>query len=1406
MKINWQTYHSSIFKRLTDKGSIKIYCLLCSFLFPLLLSAQPANPQFERLTIEDGLSHGSVRTIFQDSRGYMWFGTSYGLNQYNGYEFQVYRHNPSDSTSIDNNFISSIFEDSKKRLWIGTNESLNYFDRDLSIFKSYRAESTPLNSIRSGGIKDILEDKNGQLWLASPNVLQKFNPETGVFLQYLPKDEKGNYLGLISQIYLDSNNNLWVCTESGLRLFDRQQNRFTNPLPEQKNLTPPDVAFFVTVIEDSDNNLWVAGRGTGLKKYDPITKKWTYYQHIEGDNTSLSSNYINDILADDLGNLWITTGRAGLNYFNKKTQKFTQYSKDRLRENSLFSNSLNSLYADNAGGMWIGTWHRGLNYLKKGNHFIHYKKEASTNSLSANLVTDIVEDAQQNLWVATDDGGGLNYIDRTKNRFKHYQIPQPPGELDFGLQSIKSMTKDRSEQLWIGTMNGLFLFNPNKEEWTHFKHNPKEASSISAGFVNTILQDYKGTIWTGMHRTGLNKMNPLTQSFERYTYQKEGKEISIIIQYLYEDRAGTIWVGTMQNGLLSFNPKTDKFTPLDALKDQNNNSKIGVNVVYEDHKNQLWIGTYDNGLKIYDRSTQQVTTFTEKDGLAGNLVFGILEDDMGRFWISTNKGLSCYDVTKKTFTNFDKDDGLQSNQFMPHSFYKTSKGELCFGGINGLNIVQPAAIINTPLPLPVEITNFQLFNQSVSTETANSPLNKHVSNTKNITLNHKQSVFSFEFAALNFTNPQNNQYAYRLTPYEEEWMQAGTRRFASYSNLPPGDYTFQVKATTNDQLWNDAGTSIQVQILPKPWLTWWAFSLYAFLIGGLFYWVRRYEIARIKMKNELQLERIHHQKEEEVYQAKMKFFTNISHEFRTPLTLIISPIESLLTTGEGSQFAKKQFQLINRNAQQLLKLINQLLDFRKIEIGEMKLGAAKGDIISFTKNVTAVFNSLAEQKQIDWSIHSTIPTLEVWFDWDKLEKILNNLLSNAIKFTPKDGKISISIGPSECAKEMVQIAITDNGPGISKNQIPFIFERFYQVDANTHSQKKGSGIGLAFAKELVELHQGQLLLETIEGKGCTFKVLLPLGKGHLKASEIVEYAASGSLIPPAELTAVPAKKQKAVSKNSPTLLLVDDSAEIRQFLHDCFQSGYQILEAINGKEAWHITQEKMPDLIISDVMMPEMDGIQFCKLLKTNLQTSHIPIILLSALGAIQYRIKGLETGADAYIPKPFNLAFLKAKVNNLLLARKQLKQAFEKDIAMVPKAFSPSKKDEQFLNEIIALIDKNLDNNEFDMEELLKAMKMSHSSMYRKLKSLTNLSGNEFIRNIRLKRAADMLQHDQFNISEVAYKVGFTDPKYFSTCFKKVFGVSPSQYKLKLQQEAQGNNGKMSSDQTENMQGGKAG
>ena len=1405
MKINWQTYYSSIFKRLTNKRSLKTYCLFFSFLSPFLLSAQPSNPQFERLTIEDGVSHGTVRAIFQDSRGYMWFGTEYGLNQYNGYEFQVYRHNPSDSTSIDNNSIHSIFEDSQKRMWIGTNESLNYFDRELAIFKSYRAESTSLNGIKSGGIKDILEDENGQLWLASPNMIQKFNPETGVFLQYLPKDEKGNYLGLISQIYLDSKNNLWVCTESGVRLFDRQQNLFRAPLPAQKNLTPPDVAFFMTMIEDRDKNLWVASRGTGLKKYDPITKDWTYYQHIKGDNTSLSSNYINDVLEDSQGNLWITTGRGGLNYFNKNTQKFTQYSKDRLRESSLFSNSLNGLYTDNAGGLWIGTWHRGLNYLKKGNHFIHYKKEASTNSLSANLVTDIVEDAQQNLWVATDDGGGLNYIDRTKNRFKHYPIPQPPGELDFGLQSIKSMIKDHSEQLWIGTMNGLFSFNPSKEKWTHFKYNPDDANSISAGFVNTILQDYKGIIWVGMHRTGLNKFNQLTQNFERYTYQKEGKAIPIAIRYLYEDKAGTIWVGTMQNGLLSFNPATGQFTSLTTLGDQNNNSKIGVNVVYEDHKNQLWIGTYDNGLKIFDKRTQQVKTFTEQDGLAGNLVFGILEDDMGRFWISTNKGLSCYDVAKETFTNFDKYHGLQSNQFMPHSFCKTSKGELCFGGINGLNIVQPAAIINERVPLPVEITNFQLFNQSISTKTKNSPLSKHISNTRSITLNHKQSVFTFEFAALNFTNPQNNQYAYRLTPYEKEWVQVGTRRFANYSNLPSGDYTLQVKATISDQLWNDAFTSIQIQILPKPWLTWWAFSLYVLFIGGLFYGLRRYEIARLKIKNELQLERIHHQKEEEVYQAKMKFFTNISHEFRTPLTLIISPIESLISIGEGSQFAKKQFQLIHRNAQQLLKLINQLLDFRKIEIGEMKLGAAKGDIISFTKNVTAVFNSLAEQKQINLSVQSTLPTLEVWFDWDKLEKILNNLLSNAIKFTPKGGKISVKISPSAGTEEMVQIAIIDNGPGISKNQIPFIFERFYQVDANTHSQKKGSGIGLAFAKELVELHQGQLLLETTEGEGCTFKVLLPLGKAHLKAAEIVEYAESSSLIPPTKLRVVQTKKQKAVSKNSPTLLLVDDSAEIRQFLHDCFQSDYYILEAINGKEAWHIAQKKMPDLIISDVMMPEMDGIQFCKLLKTNLQTSHIPIILLSALGAIQHRIKGLETGADTYIPKPFNLAFLKAKVSNLLLARKQLKQTFEKDITIVPKAFSPSKKDELFLSEVIAFIDRNLDNNEFDMEELLKAMNMSHSSMYRKLKSLTNLSGNEFIRNIRLKRAADMLQQDQFNISEVAYKVGFTDPKYFSTCFKKVFGTSPSQYKLKLQQEAEGITGKMSSDQTENQQGGKA-
>lgn len=1360
---------------------IRLGPLILLMLLVPRLRAQPTHPLFRPISIQNGLSQVTIQAIQQDSKGYMWFGTRYGLNKYDGYEFTTYHHDPIDSTSIDDNSIHSLFEDSKQRLWIGTNHSLNYFNRELSTFEHVIPDHPTLNNSEMGAIKRITEDKKGNLWLARTNMLQVFNPDTKSVESFLPRDKQGNYLGEIGDLLLDRKGRLWIGCVAGIRLFDPESQQFSNPLDHHSPPKVDNVEFAVRLLEDRSGNLWIGVRGTGLMKYEHHVQQWKQYRHINGAKNTLCSDFINDIIEDNEDNIWITSGRGGLNHFDPRTELFTHYSKHNSAQAKLNSNALNTLYQDHTGGIWIGTWHNGLNYLKENNPFLHYHKNTKKLSLSSNIVKAITEDKKGNLWVATDDGGGLNYIDRIHQKTTFYSLPISKDHMDHGEKNIKSMIKDRDGKLWLGTQNGLFSFAPQTAEWQYFRHDPNDENSLNKGFIKTLLQDYQGNIWIGTRVQGITKYDPKTQTFTRYAHDLAKYEGFKEISYLYEDSAGILWIGTDKNGLWRFNPKNEVPTLYEELVKKNPHVKLGINVIHEDHKKRLIVGTYGSGLQIINRQNNTIKIVSEEDGLSGNLVFGILEDG-DKLWISTNKGISLYHHEKGVIRNLHQHDGLQANQFLPKSFYKTAAGELCFGGINGLSIFDPSQLSFDTTDLPLEITQFSLFKKTMPIGELGNPLKKSISTTDSITLNHRQSVFSFEFAALSYDDPQNNYYAYRLYPYEEQWQIGANRRYADYSNLPAGEYEFQVKASRSEHQWPSRYKTLQIKILPKPWFSWWAFTLYGLGVIGIFHLYRRFEMARIRTENALQQERFTHQKEEEVYQSKLQFFMNITHELRTPLTLMTSPLETLLSKSKDNTHVERTYKMILRNARKLQSLIDQLLDIRRVELGEVKLKAAKGDIVYFTKQISASFQSIAEKKKIDLSFQSKATTIDLWFDWDKMEKILNNLIANGIKYTPIEGQVIIAIH-EDLMDDHVSITVADNGRGIAKDQLDKIFKRFYRVEHDTRETEFGFGIGLSYTKELVELHHGKIKVDAIENQGSTFSIHLPLGNGHLKKEERVQYSKAGELL--SECTTldslISSLEQPTTEQKSSTILIVDDSKEIRTYLADFFRSDFTVLEACNGVEALYISKDKQPDVIISDVMMPKMDGIAFCHQLKSNLITSHIPIILLSALSAVRHRIKGIETGADRYIGKPFNIELLKAEVLNLIKSRAQLKQRFSATHKLSISSFSPSKKDEKFIREVIKVIDKHLDDAQFDKEGLLQKMHMSHSSMYRKLKSLTNLSVNGFIKRIRLNRAMTMLSDPDMNISQVAYKVGFTDPKYFSTCFKSAFGKNPSEFKLSL-------------------------
>jgi signal transduction histidine kinase/ligand-binding sensor domain-containing protein/AraC-like DNA-binding protein len=1355
-----------------------IVWVIC-YLFPRMAYAQPINPNFRNISINDGLSDTQIKCISQDKKGFMWFGTPYGLNKYDGNGFTQYLHNPSNKKTIDHNNVTSIFEDSSQRMWIGTESSLNYFNRTIGVFENVIKKQEGIYRSEMGAVKKIAEDEQGRLWLARTHGLQVYDPNNKTIRTFLPKDEDNGFLGEIGDLIIDKKGKLWVATMVGIRYFDRNSFKFSNPLNDFAPSPPVSVAFESRILEDRKGGLWYATRGVGLQKYQSFSGTWKRYQYSANLKNGLSSNFINDIVEDKQGNIWIATGRSGLDFFDPISEKFSNLSKSRIKKNCLISNALSRLFIDKEQQLWIGTWHNGLDYLKRNSDFLHYSMDGTAMSLSSNNVMGIVDAEKGNLWVGLDDGGGLEYIDRERNKITSIKIPTDKNFTDYGEQSVKSMIKSRTGDLWIGTMNGLYTYNPNTKNWQSFSHDPNNVNSLNSGFINAILEDHLGNIWVATRAQGLSKYDIQSKIWSRLVDKEEAYRNFKGIEVLYEDHENIIWAGTALNGLWSFNTATNKPTFFKKNMDQNHNSKLGISAIIENATNQLFVGTTGNGLQIIDKDSQRINAITEAEGLSGNMVFGIIESQKG-LWISTNKGLSLYDNKKGILMNYYGQNGLQKGPFFKNSFAKLSTGEFSFGGVNGLNIFDPSKLPLETKKVPLEITSLLLFDEKTATWSSSNIFTDHFRADDKLTLSYKEPVFKFIFTALSYDDSRTNYYAYRLYPYEKIWQQAGNKREANYANLPAGQYTFQVKTSRSEKQWDNDFKSIEVTIEEKPWLTWWAFVMYALLAFTCVYFLRKFEMARILTRNALQLERMTHQKDNEVYQTKYNFFTNITHELRTPLTMIVSPLENMISSSNGRN--KSVYRVMHRNALKLHQLIDQLLDIRKMELVETNLKASKGDIIIFSKQVLDSFQELAKIKNISLNFYAEFEQHDLWFDSDKMEKILNNLISNALKFTPTSGKITLSV-KKNTDQNLIELALKDNGLGISKNHQNKIFDRFYKEDVS--NENTGYGIGLAFTKELTELHHGKIVVNSTENIGSTFSCYFPMGNSHLKPEEIVSTdLPDKAVIESNEMCDNWGMNTSEIKKGLPTLLIVEDSQDIQEYISSHLANNYNILKAFNGKYALEILNKQQVDLIISDVIMPEMDGISLCEQVKTNLNTSHIPVILLSALSSVKNRISGIEAGADSYVPKPFNLEILKAEVANLIKSREVLRRNFLSFENFQIKSFSPSIKDENFITEVIKIIDKHLDNSNFEKEDLLREANMSHSSMYRKLKSLTNLSPNEFIRKIRLQRSMNMLSDPDLNISQVAYSVGFSDPKYFSLCFRKAFKISPTEFKDKISKQ----------------------
>lgn len=1366
--------------------SIAFACLLSC----LLANAQTGQYQFSHLDNSGGLSHNQVNAIIKDSKGFMWFGTMSGLNRYDGYNFKIFRHKPGDSTSLNDDFISSILQGPDDKLWLETRSGQNIFDPITEKFTANTAGYLKSLSLPAVVVSEIVKDKHNNYWfLLKQQGLGIYNMTTKKAQWLLNESGKKPVLhnNDIADIGTDNNGSIWIIYRDGLL---EKMNETTHAVTARNDFLQQKYAGKLSdyrMFVDAEGDVWIFIYGEPLGTYYFNTSNNSVL-HLNRNAAKgrLNNDVLTSIHQDTRGMVWISTDHGGINIVNKKTFDVRYLLNNADDSKALSQNSIYTIYRDNTGIMWVGTFKKGINYYHE--NFIKFPvyrhQPSDANSLPFDDVNHFVEDDKGNIWMGTN-GGGLLYYDRLAGSFRQFRH-SPSNSNSLSNDVIVSLYIDSEKKLWIGTyFGGLDCYDG--KQFVHYKNNPADPSSISDNRIWEIYEDAQKQLWVGTLAGGLNRFDRAKKIFYHYRSGDPNSIKSDYIPAIIEDKDNNLWIGTAY-GISVLDKKTDRFFYFNHdAADTGSISNDNIITLFCDSRGLTWAGTRE-GLNLYDKSTKKFRHYRIEDGLPSNTVLTILEDNDHALWFSTPNGISKATVTKDAngkiqlqFKNYDERDGLQGREFNENAAYKTRQGELIFGGANGINIINPGAIRHNTVIPKVVLTDFLVFDRPV---TAGEKIDKRVllpkaiSEADNITLNYYENVFSLEFAALSFSNPEKNKYAYKLEGFNKEWLTTdGVQRKATYTNLDPGEYTFRVKASNDDGVWNEEGVSLRVRILPPFWKTTPAFIIYAIILAGILFFARRLTIQRARMRFKLEQQKKEADRMHELDMLKLKFFTNVSHEFRTPLSLIIAPAEKMSKQVEDEGL-RKQFQLIYRNAKRLLGLVNQLLDFRKLEMQELRLYPSKGDIIRFIKELVYSFTDIAEKKNIRFTFHNTIDSLEVSFDPDKMERIMFNLLSNAFKFTRESGNVDVYIRQKQVnsngkSEQYVEIKVKDTGIGIPLDQQEKIFERFFQHDVPGSILNQGSGIGLAITKEFVRLHQGSIAVESKPDWGTCFTVLLPVNAPvPVMVTETVSEQTVLHALHEEEME--PSENGK---RKKPVILIIDDNDDIRFYLKDNMRASYIIYEADNGKDGWQKALQLQPDLIVSDVMMPDMNGMELCRKIKTEPQTSHIPVILLTARTAEEQKLEGFETGASDYITKPFSIEILQSRIRNLLAQQEAMRKLFQKQIEINPGEISVTSVDEQFIRQALEVVEKNISNTDFSVEDLSRALHMSRVALYKKLLSLTGKPPLEFIRTIRLKRAAQLLEKSQLNISEIAYEVGFNNPKYFARFFRREFNVLPSEY-----------------------------
>ncbi|MDG1871431.1 MAG: two-component regulator propeller domain-containing protein [Flavobacterium sp.] len=1361
-------------------------------IFSNVIHSQKLYEGYRFISINEGISKRAVSCITQDQYGYMWIGTyGAGLYKYNGLSYTIFESNWQQEESLISNMVYSTFIDKYNTLWVGTDQGICFYNRELNKFE--KLELRVLSSKKDKidiAVKSIIQDNYNNLIVGTYGKgIFKVNLKTKI-VSFIKSDVSTYTNYQVNCFKKAKDGTIYLGTSFGLKSLQANGN-YIKTVKDNTGKTLVDQNI-ESILIDSKQNIWLGTFYNGLIK---VTREKAGFS---SQSFPITKKRVMALLQTESNTIFCATENDGILLVDSEGKILKQYINNKNDNNSLKSNSVWSLFADKEKRIWLGYYNQGVDVFDKlysKFNAIEPSKYNNESSLQAKSVTSIVKNKEGKFWISLE-GGGVDLYDPLTSLSKH--INSKNASFLTGLKSddVQTVFIDSKENVWLGSWNGGIYFL-KKGSKNFVNYNTNNTVGITSNRMMSFSEDSKGIIWIGTYLRGLHYYVPSENKFYHCgsTSFASNELVNGDVRKVMVDSKDRVWVGSTLGLFLITHDKNFNFS-IKALKNQMMKDKKmqknqSVLSLYESRNKTIWIGTDGAGLFSYNPISGKFDHYYDFKGLLEKSIAAIVEDNTGAIWVSGKAGITKLDLKKKEAINFTKDDGLLDNDFNYNSVLRDSNGDLYFGSYEGINFFNPSKILKSKKQPLLYFSDFKLFNKSVSPGDVDSLLAKVISETDSLILTYDQSVFTVEYVGLNYAHPGKNEYAYYLEGFEKEWNYVGGKRAATYTNLAAGKYVLNVKAAKRGGVWSAKPLQLHIEILPPFWRTNLAYFLYALAIVLVSIYLKKFLQRRFHEKQAIQFERDKATQIEKLNAKKLQFFTNISHEFRTPLTLIINPLEDIIKSGKFDLPAEvlNKLHVIHKSSDRLSRLINELMDFNKLQFNKMALHVQPLEVVNFTKNIVSYFEEEAISRSIDLQFESTVESLQDWLDPKMLEKIIFNIISNAFKVTADHGKIKVKINATQKMIflplanennkiETFEIIIEDTGSGLSKKDIKRIFDRFYQVNNLNKTYYGSTGIGLEVVRGFVELHKGKIEVDSTLGVGTTFTVIFPLGHEFFSEAEILDeehQVTVGESIRKITATQSPVVAEEPKNDIVHTILIVEDNAELRNYLKDELKKSYKIIVAENGLKGYELAQQKLPDLILTDVIMPIMNGLELCKKVKADLKTSHIPLLMLSAKALVQDKLEGIDSGADMYMSKPFDMDILKSSLGQLINSRQIMFDKFYKGITKNAKEKTTTL-DNEFIQKTLNFIHENINESDLSVEILASKVFLSRSQLYRKIKTLTGVSVNEFIRNVRLEKAKELIQLGDNNINEISYKVGFASPSYFTKCYKVKFGHLPTQ------------------------------